>query len=331
MEEFYRQLAKAQRHLRINDDNRNYVASRATDALNAVVSVVSARCSLASAKASLKELNDILHWAEDLSSYANLNPAGIYALWHVEHQSLDQAEISWKHVESLANQRANPDLHVPSGSRLLLALHVLEDAGKQNEARALAQRVSRYHASVARLKSRVADSARFPQGTVASELDEYARCLCQHSLGDIRLCELPELEQGLTHAADLLRVAASKTSNGFSADAFGSDALKLRDLQNLAILADGPVEFLQMLLPLSCSKSQRMARRTLLHASEGIPIPQRHCTPSATTFSHTKPVFRNHAVGFRELIAANLSRSISLNRNVKRHGRSTSLDSTTRR
>ena len=48
LEEFYRQLTKAQRHLRITDHNRNYVASRATDALNAVVAVVSPRCSIVS-------------------------------------------------------------------------------------------------------------------------------------------------------------------------------------------------------------------------------------------------------------------------------------------
>ena len=40
LEEFYRQLNKAQRHLRLTEDNRRYVASRATEALNAVVSVV---------------------------------------------------------------------------------------------------------------------------------------------------------------------------------------------------------------------------------------------------------------------------------------------------
>jgi hypothetical protein len=49
LEEYYRQLTKAQRHLRITDANRNYVASRATDALNAVATVVSPCCSVASA------------------------------------------------------------------------------------------------------------------------------------------------------------------------------------------------------------------------------------------------------------------------------------------
>ena len=132
LEEFYRQLSKAQKHLRITDDNRNSVASRATDALNAVASVVSPRCSLASAKTSLDELNDMLRWAEDLSVYANLNPVGINALWHAEQQSPERAEITWKHVELLANQRANADLHDPSGSKLLLALYVLEDAAKDD-------------------------------------------------------------------------------------------------------------------------------------------------------------------------------------------------------
>jgi hypothetical protein len=116
LEELHRQLAKAQRHLRVTDDNRNYVVARATDALNAVDSVVSPRCSLASAKASLDELSDVLRWAEDLSAFANLNPAGIHALWHRAEQSPNQAEIAWKHVELLANHGANRDLHVPSGS-----------------------------------------------------------------------------------------------------------------------------------------------------------------------------------------------------------------------
>jgi len=52
LEEFYRQLTKAQRHLRFTSDNRSYVAARATEALNAVASVVSPRCSVASSKVS---------------------------------------------------------------------------------------------------------------------------------------------------------------------------------------------------------------------------------------------------------------------------------------
>ena len=246
LEEFYRQLTKAQRHLRITDDNRNYVASRAKDALDAVVSVVSPRCSLASAKASLDELNDILRWAEDLSAYANLNPTGIQALWSAEQQSPEKAEITWKHVELLANHRANPDLPVPSGGKLLLALHVLEDAARQNEARALAQRLSRYHASVARLKSRVADTTRFQQGIVATDLDASARCLCQHSFGEVQLCELPGLEQGLANLVASHQDIASKTPVGFPAAAFGCDALTVGNFQNLAILADVPAALLQV-------------------------------------------------------------------------------------
>lgn len=246
LEEFYRQLTKAQRHLRITDDNRNYVASRATDALNAVVAVVSPRCSVASAKVSLDELNDILRWAEDLSAYANLNPVGIYALWHAEQQSSDQAEITWKHVELLANHRADSDLHVPSGGKLLLALHVLEDAAKQNESRALAQRLSRYHASVARLKSRVADSARFQQGIAATELDESARCLCQHSLGGTKVCELSELEKSLARLSWLLRDARSKTPSDFPSNVFSCDALTVGHFQNVASLADVPTSLLQI-------------------------------------------------------------------------------------
>jgi len=246
LEEFYRQMTKARRHLRISDENRNYVVSRATDALNAVVSVISPRSSLSSAKVSLDELNDILRWAEDLSAYANLKPAGIHAIWQAEQQSLNKAEITWKHVELLANHHANPDLHIPSGSKLLLALHVLEDATRQNESRALAQRLSRYHASVARLKSRVADSARFQQGIVATELDESARCLCQHLLGEVRVCELPGLEQNLSDVECLLRNVANKAPTGFSSDVFGNDALTVGDLQNLAILAEVPAALLQI-------------------------------------------------------------------------------------
>lgn len=246
LEEFFRQLTTAQRHLRITDDNRSYVASRATDALNAVVSVVSPRCSLTSAKAALDELNDALRWAEDLSAYANLNPAGNHALWPGEEKTDDQNELTWRHVELLANHRSNADLIVPSGCKLLLALHVLEDAAKQNESLALAQRLSRYHVSAARLKSRVADSAQFQPEIVATELDESTRCLCQHSLGQVKICELPELEQSLSHLAGLLREAVSKTSREFSSDVFRSDTVTVGDFQNLASLADVPVALLQV-------------------------------------------------------------------------------------
>ena len=246
LEEFYRQLTKAQRHLRITEDNRNYVASRATEALNAVVSVVSPRCSLASAKASLDELSGILRWAEDLSAYANLNLEGVRALWHAENQSADEAGITWKHVETLGNHRANPGLHVPTGGKPLLALHVLEDASKQNESRALARRLSRYHASVARLKSRVSDSARFQNGIVATELDESVRCLFQHSLAHVKLCELPQLEQSLRSLAGLLCDIAAKTPSGFSAAVFGNEAPAIGDFQSLASLAEVPASLLQI-------------------------------------------------------------------------------------
>ena len=63
LEEFYRQLSKAQKHLRITDANQNYVSARATYALNALAPVISPRSSLFLAKASIDELNDILRWA----------------------------------------------------------------------------------------------------------------------------------------------------------------------------------------------------------------------------------------------------------------------------
>jgi len=53
------------------------------------------------------------------------------------NQPADQAEIAWKHIEVLASHRSNPELHVPNGSKLLLALHVLDDPAKQSDARAL--------------------------------------------------------------------------------------------------------------------------------------------------------------------------------------------------
>jgi len=246
LEEFYRQLTKAKRHLRITEDNQNYVVSRATDALNAVVSVVSPHCSLASAKTSLDELNDSLRLAEDLSAYAKLNPIGIHSLWHADKQSSDQAELTWKHIELLANHRANPDLQASSGVKLLLALHTLDDDAKQNESRDFSQRLMRYHASVARLKSRVADSARFQHGIVATELDESIRCLCQHSLGEVKVGDLPELEQNLLHLADFLGETTGKMPAGFSADIFCRDVLKVGDIQKLAGLADVPVALLQI-------------------------------------------------------------------------------------
>jgi len=246
LEEFYRQLTKAQRHLRINDDNRNYVASRAPDALKAVMSVVSPRSSIVSAKASLDELNEILRWAEDLSAYANLNPDGLCSLWHAEQGLPDHGEITWKHVEFLAKHRANSELHVPTGSKLLLALYVMEDSAKQKEARALVQRLSRYHANVARLKTRVSESARFQQGIDATELDESARCLCEHSLGEVKICELSELEQSLTRLSGLLRDAGSKIPSDFCGNVFSCDALTVGHFQNIASLADIPPRLLQV-------------------------------------------------------------------------------------
>ena len=245
LEEFYRQLTKAQKYLRITDDNRNYVAARATEALNSVVSVVSPRCSVASAKVSLDELNNSLRLAEDLSAYAKLNPAGIHALWHAEHQAPDQTETTWKHVELLANHHANADLHTPGGGKLMLALHVLEDTTKQSEARAFANRLSRYHEGVARLNTRAADPARFHRGIVAAELDQAVRALCQHSFGAVKLCELPGFGQHLSCLADLLHEAGSNLPEGFAADVFGGNVLKIDDVQRLADLANVPSALLQ--------------------------------------------------------------------------------------
>jgi len=246
LEEFYRQLSKAQRHLRITEENRNYVASRATEALKAVVSVVSPRCSLASAKTSLDELNDLLRTAEDLSAYANLSPAGIQAIWQPNPPSGAAASMTWKHVEALANHSADPDLSVPIGSKLVLALYVQEDNARKNEARAFAQRLARHHASVARLNSRVADSSRFQSGNAIGDLEQSVRSLCQHSLDEVKLCELTALEQTLLGLADSLLKTTGQIPPGFCADIFGSVALKIGDVQPLAILADIPVERLQI-------------------------------------------------------------------------------------
>jgi len=246
LEEFYRQLSKAQRHLRITEENRNYVAARATEALNAVVSVVSPRCSLASAKTSLDDLNDWLRSAEDLSAYANLNPAGIQAIWQTNPPIAAPPAMTWKHVEALANHNANPDLTVPIGGKLVLALYVHEDNARKNEARALAQRLARYHASVARLNSRVADSSRHQPGNAIGELEQAVRCLCQHSLGEVKLCELTALEQTFLGLDDSLRKTVGHIPPGFCTDIFGNATLKIGDVQPLATLAEVPMERLQI-------------------------------------------------------------------------------------
>ncbi len=246
LEEFNRQLAKAQKHLRITEANQSYVAARATDALNAVAPIISPRSSLSSAKASIDELNDSLCRADDLSAYANLNQTGIHALWHTEQQSLEQAQFSWKHVELLANHRANPDLKIPSSAKLLLALYAIKDSGKQNESRSLAKCLSLYHTSVARLKSRVTDSARFQNEIIATKLDESVRCLFQHSLGAVHLCELPEFEKSISNLASLLCEIDGKAPSGFSTAVFDSVTLTVGDLQNLARLADIPSEQLKI-------------------------------------------------------------------------------------
>jgi very-short-patch-repair endonuclease len=245
LEEFYRQLNKAQRHLRLTEDNRRYVASRATEALNAVVSVVSPRCSVASAKSSLDELNNLLRSAEDLSAYANLNPAGISAIWQPNSSSPDTAAMTWKHVELLANQNANRELQVPVGAKLVLALYVLEDAARKNEARALAQRLARYHASLVRLNSRVADPAPLWSGIAAGEFEPAIRTLCQHSFGMVKLSGLTAFEQNLLALADLDSRTGSLITAGFCADVLASDILKIGDIPALATLANVPVELLQ--------------------------------------------------------------------------------------
>lgn len=246
LEEFHRQFAKAQRHLRITDENRDYVASRATEALGAIASVVSPRCSLSTAKESLNELNGILRRAEDLSAFGNLNPSGTQALWSGDGQLNNKEDLTWKHVELLANHRANLDLHVPRGAKLLLAAYVLEDATKQNESRGLAQRLARFHASTDRLKSRIEDATRLQRDTVAKELDEAANCLCQKSLGEVRLCELPELEQSLGRLQTSFREVVSHIPFGFSSSVFGSELLSIGALKGLAAMANIPVSQLKV-------------------------------------------------------------------------------------
>lgn len=245
LEEFYRQQTKAQRHLRFTTDNRSYVAARATDALNTVVSFVSPRCSVGSAKVSIDELNDILRCAEDLFACASLNPSGLHPLVPVD-QLPEQSQITWKHIELLGNHRSNQDLHVPTGGKLRLALHVLNDAGRQDEARVFAQRLSRYHASVARLNSRLADSTRLRDGIAAGVLDESVRVLCQHALAEVRLCELPELEQSLCQLTSLIRDAASKTPLELATGVFGRTTLNVGDYRLLATLADLPDKLFQV-------------------------------------------------------------------------------------
>jgi hypothetical protein len=245
LEEFSRQLIKAQRHLRITDENRSYVGSRATEALSAVAPVVSPRCSIASAKAALGELNDILRLAEDLSAYANLSPKGIDALCGIDGQAPGQAEIAWKHVELLTTHRTNVDLHVPSGAKVVLALHVLEDVARQSEARAFGQRLSRFQECSKRLESRIADSAHLQLGILATRLDESIRCLCQHALGMVRLCELSELEARFAALTAALHEATTNTPSGIIADVFGRDVPTAGDYESLASLASIPVKLLQ--------------------------------------------------------------------------------------
>src|SRR3989442_3230243 len=246
LEEFYRQSASAQKHLRINADNRDYVAARATEALNAVAAVVNPRCSVSSVKVSLNELNETLNRAQDLFAYANLNSTGISTLRAEDQASPAQLGITWKDVECLANHRSIPDLRLPSGCKLQLALYVLEDAVRHSEARVLAQRLSRYHTSVARLKLRIANGNRIQDKGPTANLDESVRRLGKHSLGRVRLCELPELEQTLSHVADSLRRVAEGTKGEVSARVFQRAVPSIADLRHLAVLRNLPSKLLQV-------------------------------------------------------------------------------------
>lgn len=246
LEEFYRQLGKAQKHLHLSDVNRSYVVSRATEALAAVASVVNPRCSLASARSSLAELNALLRAAEDLSAHANLCPLGIQSLLPPTGAASAVGEMTWKHVGFLANHNPSPDLSVPHGGKLVLALYVQEDAARKNEARALAQRLARYHTSVARLHARVADPARFQPGVSVGELDPAVRTLCLHSLDQVKLSELSALEKEFLSLAELAGATTRQLPPGFCAEVLGSTNLKFSAVQILANLGAVPAGLLQI-------------------------------------------------------------------------------------
>ena len=126
--------------------------------------------------------------------------------------------MTWKHVELLANQNANRGRRFRWVPKLVLALYVLEDAARKNEARALAQRLARYQASLVRLNSRVADPAPLRSGIAAGEFEPAVRTLCQHSLGMVKLSGLAAFEQNLLALADLDSRTGSLITAGFCAD-----------------------------------------------------------------------------------------------------------------
>jgi len=245
LEEFHRHLTKAQRHLRFATDNQSYVASRVSDALATVLSVLTPRSSTASAKVSLDALNEVLHWADDLFAYARINPSGIPALLPAD-QPTEQTEIAWKHIELLANHPLNPDLHVPNDGKLWVARYVLDDVVKHSEARAFAQQLARYNASVARLNARVTDPTRLGDVVVGNALDESTRCLCQHALGEVQLCKLIDLEQGLTQLAQLIHDVADKTPSALAVEVFDKPMLNNGDYRLLAVLAELPVKLFEV-------------------------------------------------------------------------------------
>lgn len=245
IEEFHRHLSKAQRHLRFAADNQSYVAGRVSDALGTVVSVLSPRCSITSAKVSLEGLNDVLRWADDLLAYARTNPSGVPRLLP-DDQPTEQSEIAWKHIEILGNHQLNSELHIPDDGKLLVARYVLDDGVKHGEARAFAQRLARYNASVARLSARVTDPSRLSDAVVGNALDESTRCLCQHSLGEVQLCRLLDLKQGLSHLAQLIHDATDKTPADLSVDVFTKPTLNISDYRLFAVLAELPVKLFEV-------------------------------------------------------------------------------------
>jgi very-short-patch-repair endonuclease len=237
LEEFARQLSKAERCLQLSKETRTYVADKASEGLKILSGILSPRCSLTTARTVLEHLAEILGQAEDLVGQANLRHEGIIALATIGENSSSSTEFCWKHVEMLSSREADLTIHVVPGTKLALARYVVDDASRYDEAQVFVQRLRRFYESTKRLSESVGclEAFRSPENTKKASLA--VSNLHNAGLGGVRIAEFDEVTGVLKKCAEYISISIEKTPAGLADQLFGRQSLDLGDFKKLAVLA----------------------------------------------------------------------------------------------
>lgn len=240
--ELNKQIQMAQTCLRCADDNNKHIAIRAGEALSDLSQSFNTGYSISQAKSALHRQSQVLSEAEDIVSYARLQPSGITSLGTVQKIDSQQQDLTWEQIRCLSNHRKNPALLTPVAAKLALANYIIDDPQKSAEARTFSQYIQKLNSTLSQFSSHSVDSVRFRTGARAPGLKESVRLLCQNQLETITVDDLKLLENHIL----LLRVSYEKAKSreplGFFKAVVGREISLTGDYRDLAILSGLPQE-----------------------------------------------------------------------------------------